>query len=224
MDRASPFRCWTSASMASSSPGFWLWVFFPAPLVFLGRGVLSSSSRMTNSGVWSHLRFLAFGLSALSGRGSSSDGSVGGCFPRTFSQCFEPELEALLEGCETRLAGACFRRLVIESSWSPKESTGPVDFFRCFSSSLHTSAYSFPLASSPQNNQAACLANWCDFFPESGVVFAALERGWLDFVGVLDETGMFWQVGTAVTHSTKDACQLTKQLGGPRRDSPSNNP
>ena len=87
--------------MASSSPGFWVRVFFPAPLVFPGRGVLSSSSRMTKSGVGSHLRFLAFGSSALSERGSSSDGSVGGCFPRTFSQCFEPELEALLEGCET---------------------------------------------------------------------------------------------------------------------------
>ena len=107
--------------MASSSPGFWLWVFFPAPLVFLGRGVLSSSSRMTNSGVWSHLRFLAFGLSALLGRGSSSDGSVGGCFPRTFSQCFEPELEALLEGCETRLAGACFRRLRLNPHGHPKK-------------------------------------------------------------------------------------------------------
>ena len=198
-------------------------VFFPTPLVFLGRGVLSSSSRMTNSGVWSRLRFLAFGSSALSERGSSSDGSVGGCFPQTFSWCFEPELEALLEGCETRLAGAHFRRLAIESSWSPKESTGPVDFW-CFSSSLHASASSFPLASSPQNNPAACLADWCDFFLESGVVFAALERGWLDFVGVLDEPGMFWQVGMAVTHSTKDAGQLAKQLGGPRRDSPSNNP
>ena len=140
---------------------------------------------------------------------------AGGCFPRTFSQSFEPELEALLEG---------FRRLVIESSWSLKESTGPVDFFRLFSSSLRASASSAPLALSPQNNPAACLANWCDFFPESGVVFAAPERGGLDFVGVLDEPGTFWQVGMAVTRSTKDAGQLAEQLGGPRRDSPSNNP
>ena len=169
------------------------------------------------------MRFLAFGLSALSGRGSSSDGSVGGCFPRTFSRCFEPELEALLEGCETRLAGAHLRRLVIESSWSPKESTGPVDFFRHFSSSLHASASSFPLASSPQNNPAACLADWCDFFPESGVVFTTTERGRLDFVGVLDKPGTFWQANTAVTRSTKDTGQLAEQLGGPRRDSPSNN-
>ena len=70
--------------MASSSPGFWVRVFFPAPLVFLGRGVLSSSSRMTNSGVGSRLRFLAFGSSALSERGSSSDRSAEGCFPRPF--------------------------------------------------------------------------------------------------------------------------------------------
>ena len=41
---------------------------------------------------------------------------------------------------------------------------------------------------------------------------------------VLDELDMFWQAGTAVTHSTKDAGQLAEQLGGPRRDSPSNNP
>ena len=150
---------------------------------------------MTNSGVGSHLQFLAFGSSALSERGSSSDGSAGGCFPRTFSRCFEPELEALLERCKTRLAGARFRRLAIESSWSPKESMGPVDFFRRFSSSLCASASSFPLASSPQNNPAACLADWCDFFPESGVVFATPERGWLDFVGVLDEPSTFWQAG-----------------------------
>ena len=100
MDRASPFRCWHSASMASSSPGVWVQAFFPAPLVFLGRGVLSSSSRMTKPGVALRLRFLAFSLSALSERGSLSDGLAGGCFPQTFSQCFEPELEALLEGCE----------------------------------------------------------------------------------------------------------------------------
>ena len=193
--------------------------FFPAPLVFPGRGVLSSSSRTTKSGVASRLRFLAFGSSALSERGSSSDGLAGGCFPWTFSQCFEPEVEALLEGCEIRLAGAHFRRLAIESSWSPKESMGPVDFFRHFSSSWHASASSFRLASSPQNNPAACLAE-C-FFPESGVVFAAPERGWLGFVGVLDEPNTFWQAGTAVTHSTKDAGQLAEQLGGPRRDSPS---
>ena len=105
MDRASPFRCWTSASMASSLPGFWVQVFFPAPLVFLGRGVVSSSSRMTNSGVGSHLRFLAFGSSALLERGSSSDGSVGGCFPRTFSRCFDPELEALRKAVKPDLRG-----------------------------------------------------------------------------------------------------------------------
>ena len=109
------------------------------------QGVLSSSSRMTKSGVGSHLRFLAFGSSALLERGSLSNGSAGGCFPRSF----EPELEALLEGCETGLAGAHFRRLVIESSWSPKESMGSVDFFWRFSSSLHASASSFPLASPP---------------------------------------------------------------------------
>ena len=50
------------------------------------------------------------------------------------------------------------------------------------------------------------------------------EGGWLGFVGVLDEPGMFWQAGMAVTCSTKDAGQLAEQLGGPRRDSPSNNP
>ena len=111
---------------------------------------------------------------------------------------------------------------MIESSWSPKESTGPVDFFRCFSSSWHASASSFHLASSPQNNPVACLAE-C-FFLESGVVFATPEGAWLGFVRVLDEPSTFWQVGTAVTHSTKDAGQLAKQLGGPRRDSPSNNP
>ena len=167
------------------------------------------------------MRFLAFSSSALLERGSSSD-SVGGCFPWTFSQCFEPEVEALLEDCEIQLAGAHFRRLAIESSWSPKESTGPVDFFRHFSSSWHASASSFHLASSPQNNPVACFAE-C-FFPESGVVFTVLERDWLGFVRVLDELDTFWQVGTAVTHSTKDAGQLAEQLGGPRRDSPSNNP
>ena len=56
---------------------------------------------------------------------------------------------------------------MIESSWSPKESTGPVDFFWCFSSSLRASASSFPLASSFQNNPVACLADWCGFLPES---------------------------------------------------------
>ena len=50
------------------------------------------------------------------------------------------------------------------------------------------------------------------------------RKGRLDFVGVWDEPGMFWHVGTAVTRSTKDAGQLAEQLGGPRRDSPSNNP
>ena len=39
-----------------------------------------------------------------------------------------------------------------------------------------------------------------------------------------DELDTFWQVGMAVTRSTKDAGQLAEQLGGPRRDSPSNNP
>ena len=160
----------------------------------------------------SHLWFLAFGSSALSERGSLSD-SAGGCFPQTFSRCFEPEVEALLEGCEIQLAGAHFRRLAIESSWSPKESTGPVDFFRRFSSSWRASASSFHLTSSPQNNPAACFAE-C-FFPESGVVFAILERDWLGFVRVLDELDTFWQAGTAVTHSTKDVGQLAEQLGGP---------
>ena len=79
---------------------------------------------------------------------------------------------------------------MIESSWSPKESTGPVDFFRHFSSSWHASASSFCLVLSPQNNPLACLAE-C-FFPESGVVFAAPEGAWLGFVGVLDKPGMFW--------------------------------
>ena len=101
---------------------------------------------------------------------------------------------------------------------------GPVDFFQHFSSCLCTSASSFPLSGSFQNNPATCLADCCDFFPESGVVFTALEGGWLDFVGVLDEPGTFWGVGTAVTHSTKEAGQLAEQLGGPRKDSPSNNP
>ena len=200
MDQASPLRCWHSASSASSSSGVWVWAFFPIPLVFLGRGVLSSSSRTTKSGVASHLRLLAFGSSTLSERDSSSNGLAGGCFSWTFSWCFEPEFEALLEGCEIRLAGAHFRRLAIESSWSPKESTGPVDFFQHFSSSWHASTSSFRLASSPQNNPAACLAE-C-FFPESGVVFAALERGWLGFVGVLDKPDTSWQVGMAVTCST----------------------
>ena len=74
----------------------------------------------------------------------------------------------------------------------------------------------------PQNNLAACFAK-C-FFLESGVVFAIPERDWLGFVRVLDELDTFWQVGTAVTRSTKDAGQLAEQLGGLRRDSPSNNP
>ena len=99
---------------------------------------------------------------------------------------------------------------------------GPVDFFQHFSSSWRASASSFRLASSPQNNSVACFTE-C-FFPESGVVFAAPERGWLGFVGVLDELDTFWLAGMAVTHSTKDVGQLAEQLGGPRRDSPSNNP
>ena len=212
MDQASPFRCWHSASIASSSSGVWVRPFFPTLLDFPGRGVLSSSSRTTRSGVASSLRFLAFGSSALSERGSSSD-SAGGCFPRTFPRCFEPEVEALLESCEIRLAGACFRRLAIESSWSPKESMGPVDFFRRFSSSWRASASSFHLASSPQNNPAACFAE-C-FFPELGVVFTIPERDWLGFVRVLDKLDMFWQASTAVTRSTKDTGQLAEQLEGP---------
>ena len=160
---------------------------------------------MTRSGVGSRLRFLAFGLSALSDRGSSSDGSAGGGFTRTFSWHLELEPETSLGGCETRLAGAHFRRLAIESSWSPKESVGSVDFFWHFSSSLRASASSFPLASSFQNNPVACLADWCGFFPKSGVVFVAPEEGRLDFVGVWDEPSTFWHVGTAVTCSTKDA-------------------
>ena len=70
-----------------------------------------------------------------------------------------------------------------ESSWSPKESAGPLDFFRHFSSCFHASTSSFSLASLVQNNPAACLAEWCGFFPESGVVFADQE-GRLVFVGV----------------------------------------
>ena len=42
------------------------WVFFPEPLVFPGRGVVSSSSRTTKSGVASRLRLLA--LAHLPGR------------------------------------------------------------------------------------------------------------------------------------------------------------
>ena len=178
---ASPFRRLTSASMASSLPGVWVQVFFPVPLAFPGRGALSSSSRMTKSRVGSCLRLLAFGSSALSEKGSSSEGSLGVCFPQTFSRCCELELGALLGDWETRLGGAHFRRLVIESSCSPKESTGPVDFFQHFSSSLCASASSFPLASSFQNNLAACLANWCDFLPESGVVFCLSGRGKVGF-------------------------------------------
>ena len=115
-------------------------------------------------------------------------------------------------------------RSVTESSWSSKESTGPVDFFWHFSSRLQASASSFPLSGSPQNNPVTCLADWCDFFPESGVALIAPEGGSLDFVEVLDEPSTFWGVGTAVTCSTNEAGQLAKQLGGPRSDSPSNNP
>ena len=81
-----------------------------------------------------------------------------------------------------------------------------------------------PLASSFQNSPAACLAEWCGFFLDSGVVFATPGGGRLDLVGVFEELGTFWHVGMAVTHSTKDAGQLAEQLGGPRRDNPSNNP
>ena len=115
-------------------------------------------------------------------------------------------------------------RSVTKSSWSSKESTGPVDFFQDFSSCLCASASSFPLSGSPQNNPVTCLADWCDFFPESEVAFTTPEGGGLDFVGVLDEPGTFWGAGTAVTRSTNEAGQLAEQLGGPRRDSPSNNP
>ena len=115
-------------------------------------------------------------------------------------------------------------RSVTESSWSSKERTGPVDFFWCFSFCLRASASSFPLSGSPQNNLVTCLADWCDFFPESGVAFTAPEWGGLDFVRVLDEPGTFWGAGMAVTRSTNEAGQLAKQLGGPRRDSPSSNP
>ena len=104
---------------------------------------------------------------------------------------------------------------MIDSSWSPKESTGPVDFFRHFSSSLRASASSFPLASSFQNNPAACLADWCGFLPESGVVFAAPGGGRLDLVGVFEKPGTFWHAGTAVTDSTKDTGQLAEQLESP---------
>ena len=179
---------------------------------------------MTKSRVGSHLRFLALGSSALSESGSSSDGSPGVCFPQTFSRCCELELGALLGGWETQLGGAHFRRLVIDSSWSPRESMGPVDFFRRFSSSLRASASSVPLASSFQNSPVACWAELCGFFPDSGVVFATPGGGRLDLVRVCEEPGTFWQVGTAVTCSTKDAGQLAEQLGGPRRDNPSNNP
>ena len=135
--------------------------------------------------------------------------------------CFDPELEALLEGCETRLAGARLRRLAIESSWSPKESTGPVDFFRHFYSSLRASASSFPLASSPRITQ--CLVWLIGVISSRSLeLFRHSRKGMV--VRVLDEPGTFWQVGMAVTRSTKDAGQLAEQLGGPRRDSPSNNP
>ena len=147
------------------------------------------------------------------GEGSSSNRSAGG-FPPTFSRCLELELETSLGGCVTRLGGARFSRLAIESSWSPKESAGPVDFFRRFSFSFHASASSFFLASFPQNTPAACLAEWYGFFLESGVVFTAPE-GRTDLVGVWDEPGMFWHAGTAVTHSTKDACLWLNNWEGP---------
>ena len=99
-DWASPFKHWHSASTASSSSRVQVRPFFPALFVFPDRGVLSSSSRTTRSGVGSCLQFLAFGSSALSERGSSSDGSAGGSLPRDFSRHFELELEAWLEGCE----------------------------------------------------------------------------------------------------------------------------
>ena len=47
------------------------------------------------------LVILGFRLSALSKRGSSSDGSPGVCLPQAFSRCCEPELGALLGGWET---------------------------------------------------------------------------------------------------------------------------
>ena len=147
-----------------------------------------------------------------------------GCFSWTFPQSLELELEAWLGGWETQLGAAHFMRSVTESSWLSKESTGPVDFFWCFSSYLRASASSFPLSGSFQNNLATCLADCCDFFSESGVALTALEGGWLALVGVLDEPGTFCEAGVAMTRSTKEAGQLAEQLGGPRRDSPSNNP
>ena len=101
---------------------------------------------------------------------------------------------------------------------------GPVDIFRHFSSSLRASASSVPLASSFQNSLVACLAELCGFFLDSGVVFATPGGEKLDLVGVCEEPGTFLQAGTAVTRSTKDTGQLTEQLGGPRRDNPSNYP
>ena len=118
-------------------------------------------------------------------------------FPGPFPGVLSRNLRPCWKAVKPRLAGARFRRLVIESSWSPKESTGPVDFFRCFSSSLRASTSSFSLASSPQNNPAACLADWCGFLPESGVVFATPGGGRLDLVGVCEEPGTFWHAGTA---------------------------
>ena len=99
--RTSPFRRLDSTSIASSSTEAWVRAFFPIPLAFPGRGVLSSSSKTTKSGVGSRLRFLALGSSALSDSGSSSDQSLGTCFPRAFSRCCEPELRALPGGWET---------------------------------------------------------------------------------------------------------------------------
>ena len=183
MDRALPFKRWHSASTASSSSGVQVRPFFPALFVFPGRGVLSSSSRTIRSGVAARLRFLAFGSSALSERGSSSNRSMGGSLPCDFSERFEPELEAWLEGCEIRLAGARFRRLAIDSSWSPRESTGPVDFFQCFSSRWCASASSFSLASSLQNSLAACLV----VFPPR--VWSCLHRSGGRIVGFCRSIG-----------------------------------
>ena len=115
-------------------------------------------------------------------------------------------------------------RVVTKSSWSSKESTGPVDFFRCFSSFLRASAPSFPLSRSFQNNPVICLIDGCDFLPESGVAFTTPEARALGFAGVLDKPGTSWGMGTAVNRSTNEAGQLAEQLGGPKRDSPSNNP
>ena len=127
MDRASPFKHWHSASIASSSSGVWVWPFFPALLVFLAEGAVII---LQDHQVWGGFTFVGSWPLAHPPcrRGVHHPTRWEDVFPGLFPQCFEPEVEALLEGCEIRLARARFRRLAIESSWSPKESTGPVDF------------------------------------------------------------------------------------------------